>query len=63
MRDTVRRSPQGVEQAVDTGLPALRAAARTAGPGAASSATPAWLVLGTPRIPHKVPERDSDSRT
>ncbi|RRR70672.1 hypothetical protein EHS43_40535 [Streptomyces sp. RP5T] len=63
MRDTVRRSPQGVEQAVDTGVPALRAAARTAGSGAAPSATPAWLLLGTTRISHKVPERTADSRT
>jgi len=63
VRDTVRRSPRGVEQAVDTGLTALRAAARIAGSGAAPSATPAWLMLGTTRISHKVPERGADSRT
>ncbi|GAA3980521.1 hypothetical protein GCM10022232_10760 [Streptomyces plumbiresistens] len=63
MRDTVRRSSGEVEQAEADGLSALRTAARTAGSGAASKATPAWLVLGTIRISHKVPERHSDSGT
>ncbi|TGB03173.1 hypothetical protein E2651_25965 [Streptomyces sp. MZ04] len=60
MRHTVRRVLPGVEQAGAMRLPALRAA-RNAGPGAASGATPAWLGLRTIRIPHKVPERKPDS--
>jgi len=63
VRDTVRRPPREVEQAVAAGPPASRAAARIAGSGAASSATPAWLMLGTTRISHKVPEPGADSRT
>ncbi|PAZ13477.1 hypothetical protein CLM62_24225 [Streptomyces sp. SA15] len=63
MRHTVRRSSRGVEQAGSTGLPTLRTAARTAGSGAAPGATPAWLMLGTTRIPHKVPEQAADSGT
>ncbi|RMB83244.1 hypothetical protein CTZ28_24835 [Streptomyces shenzhenensis] len=61
MRHTVRRSRRGVERAGAKALIALRAAARTAGCGAASRATPAGLVLGTARIPHKVPEGTADS--
>ncbi|KAB1147221.1 hypothetical protein F7R91_12990 [Streptomyces luteolifulvus] len=63
MRHTVRRSLRGVEQAGVEGSPTLRAAARKAGSGVAPGATPAWLVLGTTRISHKVPEWDTDSRT
>ncbi|AZP18578.1 hypothetical protein EJC51_22315 [Streptomyces aquilus] len=62
MRHTVRRSPRGVEQAGADSPPTRREAARTASSGAASEATPARLVLGTTRIPQKVPERDTDSR-
>ncbi|TXS41016.1 hypothetical protein EAO75_40020 [Streptomyces sp. uw30] len=62
MRHTVRRLFRGVEQAGTKRPPALRATARTAGSGAASRATPAWLVLGTTRISHKVPEQTADSR-
>ncbi|QEV69422.1 hypothetical protein DMH26_21835 [Streptomyces sp. WAC 05379] len=62
MRHTVRRLSRGVEQAGADRPRALRTAARTAGSGAASRATPAWLVLGTTRISHKVPERTPDSR-
>ncbi|MPY63184.1 hypothetical protein FNH08_40345 [Streptomyces spongiae] len=60
MRHTVRRSPRGVEQAEPYPRPPVRVA-RIAGSGAASGATPGWLVLGTTRIPHKVPERSLDS--
>ncbi|QFZ78902.1 hypothetical protein GFH48_22990 [Streptomyces fagopyri] len=61
MRDTVRRSPRGVEQTV-TGSRTASRTASIAGSGAASGATPGWLSLGTTRIPHKVPEPDADSR-
>ncbi|TPQ19159.1 hypothetical protein FGD71_027400 [Streptomyces sporangiiformans] len=60
VRHTVRRSPRGVEQAGPRLDPALRAA-RIAGSGAASGAAPGWLGLRTTRIPHKVPERGTDS--
>ncbi|KAB2977143.1 hypothetical protein F8R89_15670 [Streptomyces sp. SS1-1] len=61
MLHTVRRLPWRVEQAGANGPDAGRAAASTAGYEAASKAAPAWLVLGTTRIPHKVPERTPDS--
>ncbi|GGJ31957.1 hypothetical protein GCM10010121_048980 [Streptomyces brasiliensis] len=61
MRHTVRRSRRGVEQAGAKALATVRAAARTAGCGTAPGAPPAWLVLGTTRIPQKVPERTPDS--
>ncbi|OQR58949.1 hypothetical protein B6E66_37485 [Streptomyces maremycinicus] len=61
MRHTVRRSLRGVEQAGPRSPSALRAAARTAGSGTAPGASPAWLMLGTTRIPQKVPERPADS--
>ncbi|QEU93655.1 hypothetical protein CP970_24540 [Streptomyces kanamyceticus] len=60
MLHTVRRVPPGVEQGGSKSLPALRAA-RIAGSGAASGATPGWLSLRTTRISHKVPEADTDS--
>ncbi|GGX62946.1 hypothetical protein GCM10010358_16670 [Streptomyces minutiscleroticus] len=60
MRDTVRRSPRGVEQAGASLLPAPRAAG-IARSGAAPGAAPGRLALATTRIPHKVPERDTDS--
>ncbi|TXS76686.1 hypothetical protein EAO69_09925 [Streptomyces sp. me109] len=62
MRDTVRRSPRGVEQAA-TGSRATWRTASITGSGAAAGATPGWLSLGTARIPHKVPEPGADSRT
>jgi len=61
VRHTVRRSLRGVEQAGAIGPSAQRAAARTAGSGIAPGAPPAWLMLGTTRIPQKVPERPADS--
>ncbi|MPY31693.1 hypothetical protein FNH09_10470 [Streptomyces adustus] len=42
-------------------LSALPAVMRTAGSGATPGAAPAWLVPGTTRIPHKVPEQGADS--
>ncbi|AZQ35511.1 hypothetical protein EJ357_20085 [Streptomyces cyaneochromogenes] len=62
MRHTVRRLLRGVEQAGAESPPTLRAAGRTAGSGATSRATPPWLMLGTTRISHKVPEQTADSR-
>ncbi|AXL90171.1 hypothetical protein C4J65_19165 [Streptomyces sp. CB09001] len=61
MRHTVRRASRGVEQAAADGRSALRGKAHTAGSGAAPGATPARLALGSTRIPHKVPERGTDS--
>ncbi|QEU86315.1 hypothetical protein CP969_17645 [Streptomyces viridosporus T7A] len=61
MRHTVRRPPREVEQAAPRGRTPGRAAAGTGGSGVASGATPARCVLTTTRIPHKVPERTSDS--
>ncbi|GAB7109153.1 hypothetical protein JCM4814A_74670 [Streptomyces phaeofaciens JCM 4814] len=61
MRHTVRRSPKGVEQTGSRRPSALRVTARTAGSGTAPGAPPAWLVLGTTRIPQKVPEHPADS--
>ncbi|CAL9479501.1 hypothetical protein SUDANB43_02985 [Streptomyces sp. enrichment culture] len=61
MRHTVRRTFRGVEQAAADGRSALRGKAHTVGSGAAPGAAPARLALGTTRIPHKVPERGTDS--
>ncbi|MPY52013.1 hypothetical protein FPZ41_26985 [Streptomyces sp. K1PN6] len=61
MRHTVRRSLRGVEQAGPHPRPPVRVA-RIARSGAASGAAPGWLVLGTTRTRHKVPERTFNSR-
>ncbi|QDQ12158.1 hypothetical protein FH965_17555 [Streptomyces spectabilis] len=60
MRHTVRRAPQGVEQAGARPRP-VRRAERATRHGAASGATPPRLGLMTTRISHKVPEPDADS--
>ncbi|QDI70544.1 hypothetical protein CD934_18985 [Streptomyces calvus] len=61
MRHTVRRPSREVEQSTAFCLAARRADAGTSGDGVASGATPPRCALTTTRIPHKVPERTSDS--
>ncbi|OSP44033.1 hypothetical protein B7767_07005 [Streptomyces sp. 13-12-16] len=61
MRHTVRRPPREVERVPAFRLATRREVAGTGRYGVASGATPARCVRGTTRIPHKVPERTSDS--
>ncbi|GHI90760.1 hypothetical protein TPA0905_02310 [Streptomyces olivaceus] len=61
MRHTVRRTFRGLEQVTDNGCFARRGTVRAAGSGADPSATPPWRAPRISRIPHKVPERGTDS--
>ncbi|AYL36637.1 hypothetical protein CNQ36_15105 [Streptomyces fungicidicus] len=61
MRDTVRPPAGPVARTPAFCLATRRGAAGTGRYGTASGAAPARRAPGTTRIPHKLPERTSDS--